>query len=154
MTLKSNWQNGETFLASDLDSVAAQINTNTSTLATMTVSYDLSITSFGATTPRVAASYGDFPMGIKLQRNCTLTSVTFRVNTADASGNLVVELRQNGVQVSGSSTTIAAANQVTGGTSTGTWNFTAGDILTVYITAVGTTPGTGLTADIKGSASL
>lgn len=111
---------------------------------------DLSIVAFGAATSRAASSYGDFPFGVKLQRNITFTSVTFRVATADASGNLVVELRKNGSQVSGTSTTIAAASQVTGGTSTGTWAFTAGDIVTVYVTGVGTTPGKGLIADLKG----
>ncbi len=153
MTLKNDWENLDSFLADDLNTVTTQINTNTSAIAAITVAYDLSITGFGATTPRVASSYGDFPMGIKVQRDCLLVSVTFRVNTADASGDLVVELRKNGVQVSGTPTTISAANQVTGGTSTGTWSFSAGDILTVYITAVGTTPGTGLTADIKGYTS-
>jgi len=110
---------------------------------------DMSIVAFGANTER-ATGTGDFPFGVKLQRDITFTSVTFRVATADASGNLVVELRKNGSQVSGTPTTIAAANQVTGGTSTGTWAFSAGDILTVHVTAVGTTPGDGLVADIKG----
>ena len=92
-------------------------------------------------------------MGIKVQRACSFTSVTYRVNTPDSSGNLVVELRKNGVQLSGSSATIAAANQVTGGTATGTWVLAAGDILTVYVTAVGTNPGAGLITDILGIAS-
>ncbi|PQP24179.1 hypothetical protein [Rhodococcus opacus] len=124
---------------------------DTRTPATGTQFYDPTINGFAATTVR-ATGAGDFPMGIKLQRACTFTSVTFRANTADASGNLVVELRKNGTTVSGTSTTIAAANQVAGGTSTGSWAFAAGDILTVYITAVGTTPGTGLVADLKGTA--
>jgi hypothetical protein len=111
---------------------------------------DVSIVAFGAATARAAASYGDFPFGIKLQRAVTFSSVTFRAATADASGNLVVELRKNGTQVSGSSTTIAAASQVAGGTSTGTWAFAAGDIITVYVTGIGTTPGKGLIADVKG----
>lgn len=111
---------------------------------------DLSIVAFGKDTTRAASSYGDFPFGVKLQRAVTFTSVTYRVNTADASGNLVAELRKNGSQVSGSPATIAAANQVTGGTSTGSWAFAAGDIITVYITGVGTTPGKGLIADVKG----
>lgn len=110
---------------------------------------DLSIVGFGASTAR-AVGTGDFPFGVKLQRAITFTSVTFRVATADASGNLVVELRKNGTQVAGSPTTIAAASQVAGGTSTGTWAFAAGDIVTVQVTAVGTTPGKGLIADIKG----
>lgn len=111
---------------------------------------DVSIVGFGSGTARAASSYGDFPFGVKLQRAVTFTSVTFRAYTADASGNLVVELRKNGSQVSGTSTTIAAASQVAGGTSTGSWSFAAGDIITVYVTAVGTTPGKGLVADIRG----
>lgn len=110
---------------------------------------DMSIVAFGANTAREAGT-GDFPFGVKLQRAITFSSVTFRVATADASGDLVVELRKNGSQVAGTSTTIAAASQVTGGTSTGTWAFAAGDILTVYVTAVGATPGNGLVADIQG----
>lgn len=110
---------------------------------------DVSVVAFGASTTR-ATGTGDFPFGIKLQRAVTFSSVTFRVATADASGNLIVELRKNGSTVTGTSTTIAAAAQVTGGTSTGTWSFAAGDILTVSITGVGTTPGKGLVADIKG----
>ena len=111
--------------------------------------YDLSAVTFGYVTPR-AVGTGDFPFGTKLQRACTLTSVTYRCNTADASGDLVVELRKNGVAVSGSAATIAAASQIAGGTATGSWSFSSGDILTVYVTAVGTTPGTGLIADITG----
>jgi len=111
---------------------------------------DVSIVAFGASTARAASSYGDFPFGIKLQRAVTFSSVTFRVATADASGNLVVELRKNGTQVSGTPTTIAAASQVAGGTTTGTWSFAAGDIITVYVTGIGTTPGKGLIADVKG----
>jgi len=111
---------------------------------------DLSIVAFASSTTRTASSYGDFAFGIKLQRAVTFTSVTFRVATADASGNLVVELRKNGSQVTGTPTTVAAANQVAGGTSTGTWAFAAGDIITVYVTGVGTTPGKGLIADITG----
>lgn len=110
---------------------------------------DLSIVAFGSGTAR-ATGTGDFPFGVKLQRAVTFTSVTYRAATADASGNLVVELRKNGSAVSGSSATIAAANQVAGGTATGTWAFAAGDIITVQITAVGTTPGKGLIADAAG----
>lgn len=113
--------------------------------------YDPYICAFGKDTTR-ATGTGDFPMGIKLQRAATFTSVTYRVATPDASGNLVVELRKNGSTVSGSSATIAAANQVAGGTAAGSWSFAAGDILTVQVTAIGTTPGKGLVADITGLA--
>lgn len=113
---------------------------------------DVCLMSFGAETER-AVGTGDNPFGMKLQRAVTFTSVTFRAATADASGNLVVELRKNGATVSGTSTTIAANSQVSGGTSTGSWAFAAGDILTVYVTAVGTTPGDGLIADVQGLTS-
>ncbi|WP_280438937.1 hypothetical protein [Nocardia cyriacigeorgica] len=116
-----------------------------------TVPYDLSIVVCGKDTVR-AAGAGDFPFGIKLQRAITVESLTVRANTADASGNLVVELRKNGAAVAGTSTSVAAANQVTGGTTTGTWAFAAGDILLPYITGVGTTPGKGLIVDIKARA--
>ena len=110
---------------------------------------DMSIVGFGATTTR-ATGTGDFPFGVRLQRAITFTSVTYRAATADASGNLVVELRRNGVAVTGSSSTIAAASQVAGGTATGTWAFASGDIITVQVTGIGTTPGRGLIADIRG----
>lgn len=110
---------------------------------------DMSIVAFGSGTVR-ATGTGDFPFGVKLQRAITFSSVTFRCATADASGDLVVELCKNGSTVSGTSTTIAAASQVAGGTSTGTWSFAAGDIVTVVITAIGGTPGKGLVADIRG----
>jgi hypothetical protein len=110
---------------------------------------DLSIVAFSAATKR-AVGTGDFPFGVKLQRAVTFSSATFRGVTADASGNLVVELRKNGVAVAGTSTTVAAASQVSGGTVTGSWSFAAGDVVTVQVTAVGTTPGSGLIADIAG----
>jgi hypothetical protein len=121
------------------------------TPAVGTVPYDLSIVVCGKDTVRAAGS-GDFPFGIKLQRAITVESLTVRANTADASDNLVVELRKNGAAVAGTSTSVAAANQVTGGTTTGTWAFAAGDILLPYITGVGTTPGKGLIVDIKARA--
>lgn len=113
--------------------------------------YDLSITVCGKDTTR-AAGTGDFPHGVCLARPTTFTEAVYRGVTPDASGNLVVELRKNGVAVSGSAATIAAANQVAGGTATGTYAYAAGDILTVQITGVGTSPGKGLQVDLKGQA--
>lgn len=114
--------------------------------------YDLSITVCGKDTVRAAPSTGDFPHGVRLSRAATFTEAVYRGVTPDASGNLVVELRKNGVAVSGSSATIAAASQVAGGTATGTYAYAAGDILTVQITGVGTSPGKGLQVDLKGTA--
>lgn len=123
------------------------------TPSTGTQFYDLSIPAFGKSTTR-AAGTGDFPFGVKFQRAVTLSSVTYRGNTADASGNLVVKLQKNGSDtgMTGSSATIAFGSQVAGGTATGTWSFAAGDILTVVVVSVGTTPGLGLIADITGLA--
>ncbi|MBF6459788.1 hypothetical protein IU433_12150 [Nocardia puris] len=92
------------------------------------------------------------PQGIKLRRNIRITEVTYRGATADASGNTAIELRRNGSQISGTEKTIAAADQTAGGanaTATGTWDLDAGDVLLPYVTAVGTTPGNNLIADIK-----
>ena len=118
--------------------------------ASIALPYDLSLMGFGAATTR-ATGTGDNPMGLALQRACTLTSVTFRCATADASGNLVVQLNRNGSAISATSTTIAAASQVAGGTTTFSQACSAGDIITIDVTAVGTTPGAGLIADITGS---
>lgn len=137
--------------AAEQNALGGEVNDATTALGA--IPYDVTIVSVGAANAR-AVGYGDFPFGVKLQRAVTFTSVTFRGATADASGNLVVELRKNGSAVSGTSTTVAVANQVTGGTSTGTWSFAAGDILSVYETGVGTRPGKGLIADIKGETAV
>lgn len=114
-------------------------------------SYDLSIQAVLAATAR--ASGTGTHMGVKLQRPVTFSQVQFRGNTADASGNLVVELTKNGTTVSGTSTTIAFGSQVAGATTTGSWSFVAGDVVQVKITGVGGTPGNGLIADLKGVAT-
>lgn len=111
---------------------------------------DLSLVVFGKDSTR-ALGTGDFPFGVKLQRAVTLSAVTYRCLTANASGNLVVELRKNGTAVAGTSASIAFTQQVGGLTLTGSWPFAAGDIITVQVTSAGTTPGKGLVADIKGT---
>jgi hypothetical protein len=122
-------------------------HTGTQAASTITgIPSDMSIVAFGKDTTG-AVGAGDFTFGVKLQRALTLTSVTYRCATA-GTGDLTVELRKNGAAVSGSSATITSANQVAGGTATGSWSFAAGDILTHYITTVDTAPGTGLIADI------
>lgn len=108
--------------------------------------YDLS---YLVTIGTRAVGLGDNTLGIKLQRAASFSSVAVRFATADASGSTVVELRKNGSSVSGTATTITAT-ATSGTTTAGPWAFAAGDILTVYITSVGTTPGTGLVVDIKG----
>lgn len=124
-------------------------NTRTPTVGTSP--YDLSIIAFGKDTVR-AAGTGDNPFGIKLQRACTITRVTFRGLTADASGNGVYKIQKNGLDVSGMTATVASTNQVAGGSATGTWAWAEGDILTLVDVSNGTTPGKGLVADLKGTA--
>lgn len=91
-----------------------------------------------------AVGLGELVDGIALPYAVTITSVKYRMGTADASGTTTVELRKNGVAVSGTSGTASTSPTAV----TGTWSFAAGDILTVYTTAIGTTPGKRLTADI------
>ncbi|AHH22119.1 hypothetical protein NONO_c73630 [Nocardia nova SH22a] len=115
--------------------------------------YDFAFPHTAGAAARATGAGNLLPQGVKLQRAVRLTRVIYRGNTADASGNLVVELRKNGSAVSGTSKTIAATDQTAGAsnaTNTGTWDFDEGDILTVQVTGVGTTPGNGLIADIKG----
>ncbi|MGV9666921.1 hypothetical protein [Nocardia niigatensis] len=125
--------------------------TNTRTPTPGTVPYDLSIVVCGKDTTR-AVGTGDFPFGVKLQRAVTFSSWTIRGATDGSGGNLVVELRKNGTAVPSSAITVAGGSQVAGGTATGTFAYAAGDILTIGITGVGTTPGKGLIADMLGLA--
>lgn len=110
--------------------------------------YDIS---YPATFGQRAVGLGLNQIGVKLQHAVVFTSITYRGQSADASGSSTFEIRRNGTSLASSSLTVAAANQVTGGTVTGSWAFAEGDILTVAITAVGTTPGVGLVADLKGT---
>jgi len=110
--------------------------------------YDFSITHSNSTR---AVGYGANPMGIRLRRNIVVTEVNYRFNTDDASGSSGVELRKNGVQVTGTAQTLAVGN-FTGNGSTVTGlsaAFSAGDVLTLYLSSVGTTPGAGFVADIR-----
>lgn len=91
-----------------------------------------------------AVGLGELVDGIIIPYDLTITSVKYRMGTADASGTTTCELRKNGSTVSGSSGTASTTPSAV----TGTWSFVAGDILTVYTSAIGTTPGKRLTADI------
>lgn len=82
--------------------------------------------------------------GFEMPFDCNIVSVKYRMGTADASGTTTVELRKNGSTVSGTSGTASTAPTAV----TGSWGFSAGEKLSVYTTAVGTTPGSRLTADI------
>lgn len=147
MPLKTNYVNGDLVTAADFNAVVTQVNSLAAYVGHVA---DMSIVAFGANTAR-AVGTGDFPFGVKLQRAITFSSVTFRAATSDATGTLTVELRKNGTQVTGSPTYLdAGTTQTTGVTTNGTWAFAAGDILTVYVTAIGGGVGKGLCADIKG----
>jgi hypothetical protein len=102
--------------------------------------YDLSIPGFLAATTRAAASYGDNPFGVKLQRAAILSSVTFRGATVD---NIVT------VDANGSNWTNAGTNPLN--ITNHTIN-AAANALTVEITFYNFTP-TGLTVKV-GTTSL
>lgn len=86
--------------------------------------------------------------GYKMPVPMTITAVRYRISTADGVGNTTVELRKNGTPLA------SPSSSGTGATNpswiTGSWSFAAGDVLTVYVSAVGTTPGKGLYVDILG----
>lgn len=108
--------------------------------------YDIS---YVQTVTTRAVGLGSNLIGTRAMRGFRIDTVSYRCPEADASGDLVVELRKNGAQIASSVATIAAANQTSATVVTGVnASFAAGDILTVYITAVGTSPGAGLHVDI------
>lgn len=121
-------------------------------IADNAIPYDMQIFAAAKDTTR-AVGLLDNPFGIRISQACQISSVNYRSLTADASGNLVVELRKNGTTITGTPATIAAANQVAGQAATGlAVDCVSGDIITVYVTGVGTTPGKGLVADITAKA--
>lgn len=120
---------------------------DTRTPSTGTVPYDIT---YAAQSGTRAVGYGDIPAGIKLRRAVTFTEMYVHCQTADASGTTGVQLHKNGSYIAG--VDIAAASQVAGAVTTGTFSFAAGDLLTVYVAAIGTTPGKGLVVDLKGLA--
>ena len=101
-----------------------------------------------------AVGYLELPGGLTLSDPCTITKIVYSFDTADASGSTTVELRKNGATIAGTSLAVSAANQTAGAltarTVSGlTVNLAEGDVLAVYASGVGTTPGKGLTANIK-----
>lgn len=102
---------------------------------------------FPQTMGKRAVGYGEFIDGISMPYAFTITSVKYRMGTADASGTTTCELRKNGITVAGTSGTAAISPTAV----TGSWSFAKDDILTVYTSAIGTTPGERLVADIIGT---
>ncbi|MDV8006732.1 hypothetical protein [Rhodococcus sp. IEGM 1318] len=103
-----------------------------------------------------AVGYLELPGGLTIADPCTITRIVYSFDIPDAAGSTTVELRKNGATISGTSLTVTAANQA-GGPTTLTARtvsglgvvLTEGDVLNVYVSGIGTTPGKGLTANIK-----
>ncbi|MFC9435559.1 hypothetical protein [Nocardia sp. NPDC057030] len=110
--------------------------------------YDIAFKSHSGT--RAAGVGNVMPEGLRIERKVTISSVTYRGETA-GTGNLVVELKVNGAAtVTGSSATITPANQAGDTTIPLTYTFNPGDRLTVSITTLDAGAGKGLQASIKG----
>ncbi|MFD3703365.1 hypothetical protein ACFWUP_09480 [Nocardia sp. NPDC058658] len=109
--------------------------------------YDIAIKSHGGI--RAVGAGNTVPEGIRIERALTVSKVTYRGETA-GTGNLVVELRKNGVAVAGTTATISAANHALDTSLTGAWSFAAGDRVTVQITTVDSPAGRGLQASLAG----
>lgn len=98
--------------------------------------------------------YGDMPEGIFLAQAATLLAVQFRIGTADASGTSTIALYSNTTNASTGSALTSGSTSLTTSTTnnkitlTGPWTITAGTFLQVNATAVGTTPGNRLYADL------
>ncbi|MFI6173509.1 hypothetical protein ACIBCN_42490 [Nocardia sp. NPDC051052] len=110
--------------------------------------YDIAFKSHSGT--RVAGVGNVMPEGLRIERKVAVSSVTYRGETA-GTGNLVVELRVNGTMtVTGSSTTIPAANQTGDTTIPLSYTLNPNDRVTVLITTLDTGAGKGLQASLKG----
>ncbi|MGV0793009.1 hypothetical protein [Mycolicibacterium sp. XJ1819] len=96
---------------------------------------------------RLGSSYGDDAMGRVVAEDFTLTEVVYYGATADASGNTVLELHDDGVEITGTAKTISAANQWAYDADTRVTGLSvavaAGSRLKCYVDSVGTTPGMG-----------
>lgn len=97
-----------------------------------------------------AVGYGEMLYGIRIERTITITSIRYRLGTADASGTTTCEIRKASTPT-GTPTVISG----TSGTATtnptaitGSLTISAGEYIWVYTSAIGTTPGKGLIAEI------
>jgi hypothetical protein len=98
---------------------------------------------------RTVGAGNTVPEGLRIERALTVSKVTYRGETA-GTGNMVVELRNNGVAVAGTSATIAAANHALDTSVNGAWSFAAGDRVTVHVTTADNPAGRGLQASLAG----
>jgi len=134
-----------TVIAAVSDTDSRLTNARTPTAAGQV--YDITVKShIGA---RVVGAGNTIPEGLRIERALTVSKVTYRGETA-GTGNLIVELRKNGVAVAGTSATIAAANHALDSSVTGTWSFAAGDRVTVHVTTADSPAGKGLQASLAG----
>ncbi|MEV4123738.1 hypothetical protein [Nocardia sp. NPDC049707] len=111
--------------------------------------YDFTIKSHAGT--RAAGAGNVIPEGVRIERDISIQSVTFRGETA-GTGNLVVELRRNGSNTGmPAASTISAANHAADMTVTagGPWAVAAGDRIIPYIVTPDGPAGNGLQVSIK-----
>jgi hypothetical protein len=98
-----------------------------------------------------AVGIGQQLIGLEIPYPIKITRLSYPMGTADASGTTTVELRKNGITgaetLSGTSGTAAVTPTALTGLSI---DLAAGDLLWAYVTAVGTTPGTGLAVRLRG----
>lgn len=103
-----------------------------------------------------AVGYLELPGGLTIPDPCTITKIVYSFDIPDASGSTMVELRKNGATIPGTSLAVTVANQAGGSTTIAARTVSGlsvvlaeGDVLNVYVSGIGTTPGRGLTANIK-----
>lgn len=121
----------------------AKLQNNAVTLAKMAdaakaegINYDHTVT--GAR----AVGLGDLGAdGFVFPYAVTLTTFTVKFGTADASGATVVRILKNGSATGMPADVTVTAPATSAVTATGSYAFAAGDVLTVQIVSVGTTPG-------------
>ncbi|WP_075833522.1 MULTISPECIES: hypothetical protein [unclassified Rhodococcus (in: high G+C Gram-positive bacteria)] len=103
-----------------------------------------------------AVGYLELPGGLTIPDACTITKIVYSFDIPDASGSTTAELRKNGATISGTSLAVTASNQAGGSATVAARTVSGlsvalaeGDVLNVYVSGIGTTPGRGLTANIK-----
>lgn len=129
-------------------STIADANITLPKLATTAKPYDFS---FVQSLDTRAVGYGEMVYGVLINKSITLTSIHYRLGTADASGTTTAQI-YTATTADGAKTAVAG----TSGTAavnptpiTGSVSIAAGTYLFVYTSAIGTTPGKGLIAEIQ-----
>lgn len=141
----------DTRIPTDLSVTTAKIadaNITLPKLATTAKPYDIS---FVQSLDTRAVGYGEMVYGVLINKSITLTSIHYRLGTADASGTTTAQI-YTATTADGAKTAVAG----TSGTAavnptpiTGSVSIAAGTYLFVYTSAIGTTPGKGLIAEIQ-----